>query len=177
MKRRKIFRKWSLEPDTVMNTGCGKLSSKLQVLMEICRNLWLKWLNSFTGYSLSYSGRQNSRLDANFLTPDTSNFTGYDSNFIEQNFWAFRVPKIFHRMWYKTSSDTEKWNFGYRQLIRAWREWVGLAHFFSSLWFLVLKRIQKFNKKIKILHCRKLTGLKQAQFYAKTFTIRLRKEA
>jgi hypothetical protein len=39
------------------------------------------------------------------------------------------------------------------------------------------KRIQKFNKRIKILHCRKFTGLKEAQFYAKTFTIRLRKEA
>jgi hypothetical protein len=39
--------------------------------------------------------------------------------------------------------------------------------FFVFLWFFALKRIQKFNKKIKILHCRKLTGLKQVQFYAK----------
>jgi hypothetical protein len=39
------------------------------------------------------------------------------------------------------------------------------------------KKFTRSSKKVKILHCRTFTGLKQAQFYAKTFTNRPRKEA
>ncbi len=46
--------------------------------------------------------------------------------------------------------------------------------FYFSL-VLALKRIQKFNKRIKILHCRKFTGLKEAQFYEKLLQIGLEK--
>ncbi len=110
MKRRKNFRKWSLEPDTVTDTGYGNLSSKLPVLMRICRNLWLKWLKSFTGYSLSYSGRQNlnwmpfSLLRIQTISPDAiqissdtiSRYSGYQ-NFppdVKQKAIGYRKVKL-----------------------------------------------------------------------------------